>query len=502
MDRLSIAFITPEAVPFAKTGGLADISGVLPSILSKLGQDVRVLLPLYRQIREQFGQELERQAEFTVKVGDKSFRGDLLFLQQRKKNKDAEFYFIEQDEFFDRDGLYGEPSTGLDFPDNAERFIFFCRAAVQCLEKNGWKTDIIHLNDWQTALVAPFVRVDLSDNSPLRKSKVVFTIHNLAYQGQFDAKEYDKLGLPESYFAATGPFEFWGKVNFMKAALHFSDHITTVSPTYAREIISSSEYGMGLEGVLAARANCLSGILNGVDYKIWSPKVDKLIPFRYFPANLSGKKKNKLELVRKAGFPIRVDSPLFGMISRLDNQKGLDLIMEIFDRMMSLDIQFILLGTGDAKYMQFFRQKQQEYPDKFKAYLEFDNQMAHLIEAGADIFLMPSRYEPSGLNQMYSLKYGTVPLVRKTGGLADSVEDFDPDKKTGTGLVFEKYDADLLLATVMRGVGLYSRKKLWYKLMKAGMSQDFSWEKAATRYQALYRQLVDENGFGNAGKFV
>ncbi len=500
MDRLRIAFITPEAVPFAKTGGLADISGVLPSILTNMGQEVRVLIPLYRQVREQFGQKLEKLSEFEIKVGDNGCRGGLHILNQKRKG--AEFLFIEQEDFFDRNGLYGDPTDGQDYPDNAERFIFFCRAAIKSLEKNDWQPDIIHLNDWQTALVAPYIKIDQPEQSPLRKSRIIFTIHNLAYQGQFDAKEYAKLGLPESYFAAAGPFEYWGKINFMKAAIIFADYITTVSPTYAREIISSNEFGMGLEGVLAGKSDRLSGILNGVDYSVWSPRADRLIPFRYFPANLSGKKKNKLELVRRAGLPIRMDSPLFGMISRLDNQKGLDLIIEIFDQMMSLDLQFVLLGTGDVKYMQFFRQKQQEYPDKFKAYLDFDNQMAHLIEAGADIFLMPSRYEPSGLNQMYSLKYGTVPLVRKTGGLADSVDDFDPDKKTGTGLVFEKYAPDELLAKILRGVQLFARKKLWYKLMKAGMAQDFSWEKAAVRYLELYRRLVDENRGEKAGQVV
>jgi starch synthase len=315
----------------------------------------------------------------------------------------------------------------------------------------------------------------------------------MGYQGLFPAELYPELGIDKSHFHPEGPFEFWGKVNFMKAGISFADRITTVSPTYAEEIQQSDEFGKGLEGVLKERSEKLSGILNGVDYDQWSPERDSLIPSPYHISNLSGKKKNKLELLHKCCLPIRMEHPLIGMISRLDIQKGFDLLEEIMDEIMGLNVQFVLLGTGDEKYHEFFRDMEKKYPDRFKAFLMFDNKLAHLIEAGCDMFLMPSHYEPCGLNQLYSLKYGTVPIVRKTGGLADSVTDFDEASLEGTGFVFEKYDAPELLAAIRRAVELFPRKRIWYRIIKQGMQQDFSWDKSAGEYSSLYHQLMESN---------
>ncbi len=487
MRNLNIAFITPEAVPYAKTGGLADVSGILPRTLAMMGHNVKLIMPKYRRIKEG---RLDPELSIVCPVGKGEFRGEIYRIKENKLP--FEVLLIGNNRFFDRDSLYLDPETGLDYTDNDERFIFFSRAALEVQKRLGWKPDIIHCNDWQSALIPAYLKTIFKDDPVLGGAKAIFTIHNLAFQGQFPAEVYEKIGLAESFFNPTGPFEYWGKVNFLKSALYFADHITTVSPTYAKEIQSTSDYGMGLEGVLRDRAAKVTGILNGADYTTWSPRIDKLIPHHYFPANLSGKKSNKLALLHRAGMPVRVDSPLFGMISRLDNQKGFDLIVEIMDKMMAIDLQFILLGTGDKEYHGFFEKMREKYPDKFKPYLEFDNALAHLIEAGADIFLMPSRYEPCGLNQMYSLRYGTVPLVRRTGGLADTVEDFDEATHKGTGFVFEEYTPKALLSAIMRAAEVFRKKRVWYKIAKAGMEQDFSWTKSAARYSELYQAVADK----------
>jgi starch synthase len=489
MDRLNIAFITPEAIPYVKTGGLADISGTLPEHLARQGHSVKLFLPLYRQIKRTHSDLKKIAGDIICRVGGKEQKGELY--RPAGSTNGIEVIFIANDFYFDRPELYSDPSTGQDYSDNDERFIFFSQAVLQGLMALDRPPDILHANDWQSALVPSYLKTLYRDDAFFEKSRTIFTIHNMGYKGEFPAETFPKIGIDEEYFEPTGPFEYWGMVSLMKAAIMFADHVTTVSPTYALEIQSSSDFGMGLEGVLKDRAASLTGILNGVDYNIWSPQKDKLIPSRYFHANLSGKKKNKLELLHRAGLPLRMEQPLLGIISRLDNQKGFDLIAEIFDELMKENLQFVLLGTGNEKYHRFFSQKETEYSTKFRAYLAFDNTLAHLIEAGADIFLMPSRYEPCGLNQMYSLKYGTVPVVRKTGGLADTVVDFDEESRQGTGFVFENYDADELLKTLRRAIRLFGRKRLWYKIVKQGMMMDYSWGKSAEEYTELYRRVLE-----------
>jgi len=488
MKSLKIAFITPEALPFVKTGGLADISGTLPHLLSAMGHSVRMILPLYRQIKSGNYDLNPMGVDIECTIGGKRHRGEIYRLKDKEPG--MEILFIRNDFFFDREELYRDVKTGTDYDDNDERFIFFSRGLLEGLKKTGWVPDILHANDWQASLVAAYLKTVFKDDSFFSRSKSLLTIHNLAYQGQFPSMTFEKIGVENGLFAPAGPFEYWGKVNFLKSGIVFADHISTVSPTYAEEIQTSSDYGMGLEGVIRDRANDLSGILNGVDYSTWSPKVDKLIPYRYSPANLSGKKKNKLELLNRANLPLRNEDPLVGMISRLDNQKGFDLLEAAMEYLMNLRIQMVLLGTGDMKYHDYFRSVQSKYPDKFRVFLEFDNKLAHLIEAGADIFLMPSRYEPCGLNQMYSLKYGTVPLVRKTGGLADTVMNFDEISMKGNGFVFEKYDAADMIVALKRAIGLYGQKRIWHRIIKQGMAQDFSWDSSAQQYEKLYFKLA------------
>ncbi len=488
MDYLKIAYITPEAVPYAKTGGLADVSGALPEALTKIGHDVRVFMPHYRQVKQIIETPTRLDYKIRCQVGEKMLLGDLYHNRDSLTGVNA--YFVSNDPLFDRAQLYRDPETGEDYRDNDERFIFFCQAVLQSFKLMNWRPDIIHAQDWQSALAVTYIKTLYADDPFFKDTKTIFTIHNMAYQGQFPPESYKKVGVEDSYFGAAGPFEYWGRVNLMKSAIHFADMISTVSPTYAKEIQSSNEFGMGLEGVLSTRSANLVGILNGVDYRTWSPKKDNLIPYNYFRDNLSGKKRNKLELLHRCHFPLRTEQPLFGMISRLDVQKGFDLIEEIIDDIFTLDLQLVLLGTGDERFHDLFRKVEEKYPNKFRAFLTFDNNLAHLIEAASDIFLMPSRFEPCGLNQLYSLKYGSVPLVRETGGLADTVIDFDEENKTGTGFTFENYNSSELLDTIKRAIRVFAKRRTWYKIMKQGMDQDFSWNRSAAAYVELYRKAL------------
>ena len=492
--KLKIAFISPEVVPFAKTGGLADVSGALPKALAALGHDVRVFMPAYAV--NNYPGDIPRPLDYnlTAGIGSKVFNGEILYLPDDPSG--VRHYFIANDFFFGREQLYLDPATKGDYTDNDDRFIFFSKAVLESFRKLEWKPDLIHANDWQSALVVSLKATFYRGDRFYDDIAAVFTIHNMGFQGKFPSLTFNKLGLDPEHFRVAGPFEFWGEINFMKSAVYLADHITTVSPTYAREIQQTDEFGKGLQDVLAERKDCLTGILNGVDYEVWSPQKDKLIPHRYIPANLSGKKKNKLALLHHCQLPLRVEQPLIGMISRLDRQKGFDLLEEVAEQVMVLDLQMVVLGTGDERYHRFLENLVQQYPDRISVFLAYDNYLAHLIEAGADIFLMPSHYEPCGLNQMYSLKYATIPIVRKTGGLADTVVDFDEATGIGTGFVFEKYDSGEMLAAIKRAVRLYGRRRSWYKLMKQAMSQDFSWTQSAREYERLFRQVISRRKAG------
>jgi len=490
MKKLKIAFITPEAVPFAKTGGLADISGVLPGLFSKSGHAVKLFMPMYRQVSEKY-QKLESVIkDVKIPIAGKNYLADIFLFNDKATGLDI--YFISNKEFFDRPELYRDNKTGKDYKDNLNRFLFFSEAVLETFRKLDWAPDVVHANDWQTALVPTFLKTKYKDDPFFSKTASIFTIHNMAYQGQFPAEEFKNIGLNKGYFAPEAYFEFWGRVNLMKAAVSLTDIVTTVSPTYAKEIQESEEYGMGLEGILKKRTNDLYGILNGVDYEIWSPGRDKLITAPYTAKNVTGKKKNKQALIKLAGLPYKKKQPLICMISRLDSQKGFDLLKEIMEQVLQLDLQFILLGTGSKQYHDYFTKLARKFPESFKPFLEFEDRLAHQIEAGADIFLMPSRYEPCGLNQMYSLKYGTVPIVRKTGGLADTIVDFDEKTLTGTGFVFEEYSSDELFKTIKRARNIFDKKKVWGKLISHGMAQDFSWENSAKKYLELYQKALNK----------
>jgi starch synthase len=487
MKKLRIAYVTSEVVPYSKTGGLADVSAALPQALAELGHEVKVFTPLYRGIDSKAhglaAVSAVRQEQ--IRIG-----GQKLTYGLRVAQKDvAPTYFVDCPELYDRQALYVDPETGLDYPDNDVRFIFFCRAVLRSLELLEFQPDIIHAHDWQAALIPVFLKAEPCKFFAGTRS--VLTIHNLGYHGQFPMERAAKLNLPEALSAAMGPLEFWGKINFLKGGLQHADLLTTVSETYAKEIQTTDEFGCGLEGVLRDSKDKLFGVVNGVDYDIWSPDQDDLISHNYSVETMAEKQLNKRQLLKLAGFGSEyVERPLIGIISRLADQKGFDLIAEIAADLLAEDITFVLLGTGDERYHLLFAALEKTYPDKVKSFLTFDNKLAHQIEAGADMFLMPSRYEPCGLNQLYSLRYGTVPIARKTGGLADTIVDFDENRRKSTGFLFEEYDPQALLLAVQRALKTYRNKRSWNALVKRGMKQDFSWGKSARKYNDLFQRVM------------
>lgn len=489
---LKILFVSSEVDPFAKTGGLADVAGALPKTLAELGHDVRVTLPRYRSINgNTFNlRDTAELKNIEVPIDSRIELGSVQTLAKNSTNGSVSYYFIQNQKYFDRDGMYVDSRTKTDFADNDERFIFFSRSILEMVRRLEWKPDIIHCNDWQSGLLPVYLKILYKDDPILGDVKSIFTIHNVAYQGKFPPDTTAKAGLPSSVFTPEG-IEFYGQTNFLKAGIVFTDAITTVSETYAKEICSSPEFGYGMEGILNHRRNNLYGILNGIDYSIWNPEIDPLISSKYSVKNLKGKLADKKALQEKFELTVDESIPLIGVISRLADQKGFDLLGAIAEHLMSLDLQLVILGTGEPKYHELFQRLHNEHPDKTGIYLGFHNELAHLIEAGSDMFLMPSRYEPCGLNQMYSLKYGTVPIVRATGGLDDTIDDFDPAAKKGTGFKFGPYDPQEFLKAIQRALELYPNKPLWKTLMMNGMKKDFSWTASAIKYVNLYRALVN-----------
>lgn len=476
---MRVLFCAPEVVPLAKTGGLADVAGALPVALAERGVDVRVAMPRYRAVPMEKANPLGSVA---ATVGGDAVEGTLSEI--RLPGSEVPVWLIDQPRYFDREGLYGE--GGKDYPDNLSRFTFFSRALLAWLGRQRWQPDVIHCHDWQTALVPVILRAEGSS-----RAAAVFTIHNLAYQGLFPREQFPITGLPWSLFTMRG-LEFWGQVNLLKGGLYFADVLTTVSETYAREI-QTEEFGAGLDGVLRDRRGDLFGILNGVDYSAWDPLVDTLIAARYTADNLSGKRACKADLQRTFGLREDPGVPVIGMVTRFADQKGLDLVAAIMDEMLDLGVQFVILGTGDARYHQLFQELAARQSERIGVRLGFDNRLAHQIEAGADMFLMPSRYEPSGLNQLYSLRYGAIPIVRKTGGLADSIVDATRDaldRGTANGFVFEAYQPQALLQTIHRAVQTFKDRRTWRALQQTGMRADFSWARSADRYVELYERAA------------
>lgn len=494
--KLKILFVTSEVVPFVKTGGLADVSSALPQMLSELGHEVRIVIPKYGAVDDRKFKihEIVRLKDLQVKIGEKDVVFSLKSCFLPGPRVRVQIYFLDNQEYFgSRNSLYEDPRTGKDYPDNDERFILLSRAVMELIIKLGWIPDVIHLNDWQCGLIPAYLKTIYKDHESFDKFKTLFTIHNLAYQGEFPVSTFHKTGLPKELESVSKGIIQNGKVNFMKSGLMFADVINTVSETYANEIRTKEEYGEGLKDVLAKRKDSLYGIVNGIDKNVWNPEKDKQITVKYSSKNIEAKLENKKELADRFGFKFQEDVPIIGLISRLYNSKGIDLLQKAFPDLMKLKVQMILLGTGDTKYHSFFEKMAMKHSDKFAAYLGFNDELAHLIEAGSDMFLMPSKYEPCGLNQMYSLAYGTVPIVRETGGLADTVIKFNEKTEDGTGFVFKKYDAAEMIKEIKRAIKVFEDRKVWQKIMRAGMKMDFSWDVSAKRYTDLYKTMLSSD---------
>lgn len=493
--KYKILFVTSEVVPFVKTGGLADVSAALPQMLAELGHEVRIVVPKYGAVDDRKFKihEVVRLKDIQIKIGDKdvTFSIKSCFLPGQKVR--VQIYFLDNQEYFgSRNSLYVDPMTGESFPDNDERFILLSKSVFELIIKLGWIPDIIHCNDWQCGLIPAYLKNVYQNEENFDKFKTLFTIHNLAYQGEFSKAHFKNTLLPKELNSPKGIIHK-NKLNFMKSGLMYADVINTVSETYANEIRTDDKLGAGLKEILSKRKNDLYGIINGIDVKVWNPEKDKHLPKKYSIKNVDQKSVNKQALTEKFGFEFKPEVPVFGLISRLYDSKGLDLVEKIFPQLMKLDVQMILLGTGDKKYHSFFDKMSHQYREKFACYLGFNDDLAHLIEGGADIFLMPSKYEPCGLNQMYSLKYGTVPIVRKTGGLADTVQKFDEKSGYGNGFVFQKYTAKEFLAEIKRALKIYKNKQQWLSIVKNGMKSDFSWHSSAKKYLDLYKTILSDN---------
>lgn len=489
--KYKVLFAASEVYPFVKTGGLADVASALPLALADLGHEVRIIVPKYGAIDERKFKihEVVRLKDLNVVIGDKNVEYSLRssFLTGSKSR--IQIYFVDNQELFgNRQSLYVDPITGSDYPDNDERFILYCRSIFDLMEKLGWIPDVLHINDWQCGLMPAYLKTLYKDNNLFNNIKTILTVHNLAYQGQFSKSVFYKTGLPEELNSEKG-IEIYDKINFMKSGLLYSDAIATVSETYSKEICKDEEQGAGLKNILCKRKKDLYGIINGIDGEVWNPQTDKFIPKNYSVKNIDLKKENKKALADRFNFEYGENTPIIGMISRLLDAKGYDLVIEAFDELMKLDLQLIILGMGDKKLHKIFQEKQSKHPKKFSCFLGLNDELAHLIEAGADMFLMPSRYEPCGLNQMYSLVYGTVPIVRETGGLADTVIKFNEKEGSGNGFSFVKYEPEEMLKEIKRAIKIYKDKVTWHKLMKNGMKSDFSWETSAKKYLDVYRSL-------------
>ena len=470
---MHIAFVASECVPFSKTGGLADVVGALPRALAAMGHQISVYLPRYRHTT--ISEERTVVQSITIPFDD---RYRFCSILTGAGYPGVRFFFVDSPAYFDREGLYGTASG--DFPDNAERFALFCRAVLEGSKILG-VPDLFHCHDWQAALVPVLLKTQYVEDPAFQNSGTVFTIHNMGYQGLFPPEILPLLTLPWDLFTIS-KMEFFGNVNFLKGALVYSDWITTVSRKYAQEI-QTSEFGFGLDGVLKERAQTLTGILNGVDYEEWNPETDRFIAAHYSAEDLSGKRECKKDLLATMGLgSADPNLPVIGIVSRFAAQKGFDLIGQIIDRLALEEVLLTVLGSGDRLYEEMFMRLRRQFPKKVALKVAYDNALAHKIEAGADIFLMPSRYEPCGLNQIYSLKYGTVPVVRATGGLDDTIDPWDPRTKKGTGFKFQEATGEALLRSIHHALELYRDQTSWQKLMRNGMSKDFSWRVAAREY--------------------
>jgi len=487
-QRLKVLVMASEVAPFAKKGGLADVTGALPRALAGLGHDARVLMPKYRGVERHVTDLKIAVPQLRVPLGDRTAEGQLLV---GRGPSGVPVYFLVHDHYYDRDGLYG--TADGDYWDNCERFVFFCRGALEALAALGeagtgaWRPQVIHANDWQTGLVPVYLRTLFRDHRTLGKVRTLFTIHNLAYQGVFWHYDMPITGLGWDLFTPAG-IEFYGRINFLKGGLVFSDVLTTVSRTYASEIRTAA-YGDGLEGVIEERSEDLYGVINGIDAEAWGPATDAAIAKRYTAEDLEGKAVCRDALCREVGLAPG-PGPLIGMVTRLAGQKGLDLTLEALPGILAEEASLVLLGSGEPHLEEAFRAAATQQPGRVAVTIGYADDLARRIYAGADCFLMPSRYEPCGLSQLIALRYGAVPIVRRTGGLADTVREFAPAQREGTGFLFDGFSVEDLVGAVRRAAETYRRPVLWSALVRNAMAQDYSWDASAREYVTLYRKAL------------
>ncbi len=480
---MNILLASSEVFPYSKTGGLADMVGALGKALGADGHKVTVVTPLYRGIREKHPKIRPIDVEFSLPLGGLTVDAKVWSVEPAEN---VTILFVEQDDFFDRPALYGE--NGRDYQDNAARFIFFSKAVAHLARNAAEAPEVVHVHDWQVGLVPLFIRYGERSGTWADAPASVITIHNLAYQGVFPAWDYGLTNLPADYFTPQG-VEFYNQMNCLKAGIAFSDMITTVSPRYAREIMTE-QYGCGLDGIIRARQERLMGILNGVDYSEWNTEQNYFLKFRYTAEDFAGKTGQKLALQHEMGLPADADIPLFGTISRLADQKGIDIAIPALEEMLSTRMQFVLLGSGDPNFERGFKELAQRYPEKVAVKIGYDHGLSHRIEAACDFFLMPSRFEPCGLNQMYSLRYGTIPIVRVTGGLDDSVTDITEHPEHADGIKFFEYSSRALAKAIRKALALYENKELLDHYRRNGMNVDYSWEHTTHEYEAAFRRAI------------
>lgn len=476
---MKVLFVASEAHPFIKTGGLGDVMGALPQSLIKMGVDVRVVIPKYKNIKDELKQKLQFIKWFTVSVG---WRNQYCGIFQYQY-KGVTYYFIDNEYYFNRDGLYG-------YYDDGERFAFFNRAVLEFIKQVDWQPDLINCNDWQTGMVPVLLNLEYKKDAFYSRIKTIFSIHNLLFKGSFSPKILPELFGYDYMPLANGSLELDGAVSFLKGGLNYCDQITTVSNTYAEEI-KTQQYGEGLDGLLRSRSCYLMGIVNGIDYEEFNPEDDKFI-FKNFNCNsIDNKIHNKLALQKDLGLPQKSNTPMIGLISRLTHQKGCDLIVNMIDRLLQKDIQLVILGTGDYWYEETFKNLQYRYPDKVSTNIKFDNTLAHKIYAATDMFLMPSLFEPCGLGQLIALRYGSIPIVRETGGLKDTISPYNKYNGLGNGFGFKNFNSNELMQIMEYALTIYNDKDAWNNIIRQAMNSDNSWEKSAIQYKELYEGVVN-----------
>ncbi len=497
---MKVLFLSSEIAPFSRTGGLGDVAGSLPKALKLLGHEVRVVTPCYRTVKERkYGlRDVARLKDLPIQIADKTIECSVKsgFIPGSK----VQTYFIYEPNLYHRKGLYTDSKTGEDFPDNYFRFAFFNHVALQLMADLNWIPDIIHCNDWQSSLTPYLIRRNEFYKDIFESTRTILHLHNVGYQGLFPPEFAEEIGIDPKEVKPGGLFEFYEKLSFLKGGVATADILVTVSPTYAEEICSDEQVGGGLIGLYEERKTMLYGVLNGVNMDVWNPRYDEHVVAKYpideedeQVTTQQGKAENKADLQEQLELPIEPDIPIVAMITRLTEQKGLDLLEQVADKLLSLPIQLVFLGVGEKRYEEMITKWAEQYPRHVSTTIKFDNKLSHKIESGADIYLMPSRYEPCGLNQMYSLIYGTVPVVRKTGGLTDSVEQYTTG--SGNGFVFEEYDGDEMLKALQKAIDLYHQKPEWDALQLRGMSTDFSLERSANRFQELYKVALSREPY-------